>query len=471
MLVDCGSSGSRAYIYYWPAGEQMDTNRLIGSIKKVKQADGKIASLQVKPGLTSVRGNPEAASEYTRPFMDFARTHIPAAHRSSSRILFLATAGLRLLSDDLQHRIINDIETDLREDYSDFNDIQARVISGYEEGVYQWFSANGAANRLTKPSTYRSIGGRGAKFAVLEMGGASIQVTFEMTPQIKAMVETRLSQLSMPEARYLLQQSRKYVKIGPQNGAELFSVSFLGFGSKSARDLSTDLLLRDFAQSSPSIDLYLKPNSTILLEDPCLAPGAVQLVQKPIAILKQTGRKIGKAVSDGEAKINVRFIGVLGDYNQCQRLLVRAIVIAKQERYQCPDKSPLVEPCSVSLLATDFVPFTRMQTLALGEFYYTSNSFYDTTGQYVTPVALVKILRLCSTPYEQLLKQYPKEVEQEAERVLLGCFKLNWVFVWLHFALRMPLNYLAADLTQIQRLNNIDIEWTRGAILLTAMNS
>lgn len=470
MLVDCGSSGSRAYVYYWPSGTQ-STEALIGSIKKVRQANGNVASLQVKPGLTSVREDPDAASEYMRPFMDFARAHIPSTHRSTSPILFLATAGLRLLSDDLQHRIINDIETDLRQDYSDFADIRARVISGFEEGMYQWLSANEAANRLTKQPAYGSFNGRGAHFAVVEMGGASIQVTFELTPQLGAIVESRLARLSSPEARNLFHKSREYVQLGPDNGAQLFSVSFLGFGSKSARDLATDLLLRDFAQSAWLIAAYIRPNSTLVLEDPCLAPGAVETVQKPIAILRQHGHKIGRSVPADAAKLSVKLIGTLGNYNLCQRLYIRAVAIAKHERYQCSNRGPLIDPCSVSLLATDFVPFARMQTIALSEFYYTSHSFYDTSGQYVTPVALAKIAHLCSTPYLQLLRLYSKEVEQDSERVLLGCSKLNWAYVWLHFALKMPLNHVTADLTQIQRLNSIDIEWTRGAVLLTAINT
>lgn len=470
MLVDCGSSGTQAFIYYWPSSVK-DFDEITNQIRKLQDSTGKDVTFEKSPGLSSVREDPSTASEYTRPFMDFAREHIPREKRANAPVMFMATAGLRQLNDSLQHRIMSDIVTDLKRSYTDFRDIRARVISGFEEGSYMWLSANGVAGRL-KDGGQLDRYGRQRHYSIVEMGGASVQVTFGLTPELDKRIQQRLARTASAEAQIMFQRSRRMVPTGTNQSSEVFSISLLGFGSNAARDLATDLLVRDFAASSRHLldhaDRSDLAESTFLIGDPCLPIGGTQVFRKSVGLLikeRDSPRPIGQSANDDEPMFNARFIGTRGNVGLCQQLLMRSIMVAKAERYECPHKADQLESCPVSLLAVDFVPFDQLHMIGLSEFFYISRAFYDTTGLYQAPVALSKIMRLCQVPYQTLLKQYPDEIPKHPKQILLGCFKANWIFVWLHFALRMPQNYLLSDLTLIQKLNNINVEWTRGALI------
>ena len=96
-------------------------------------------------------------------------------HRHRTPIYVKATAGMRLIknlpSRDRIMETIRDFLSDPLNSPFYFERSMARVISGEEEGVYGWLTANYLAGTLLHASSATSLG-------VLDMGGASVQITF-----------------------------------------------------------------------------------------------------------------------------------------------------------------------------------------------------------------------------------------------------------------------------------------------------
>jgi Golgi apyrase len=59
-------------------------------------------------GISSFAQNPQGVSDYLRPFLDYARTHLPPSVEAETPIFLLATAGMRLLTKDQQVEILKE---------------------------------------------------------------------------------------------------------------------------------------------------------------------------------------------------------------------------------------------------------------------------------------------------------------------------------------------------------------------------
>jgi apyrase len=137
---------------------------------------------------------------------------VPYAQQANTRIFVYATAGMRLLSEDDQKRIMRDVFLYLRE-YSPFRvkPEYVRVIKGYEEGIYGWISANVLLGRFDAKDD---------RVAVCDMGGASLQLTFQSDAKVAEIYK---------------------VSIGSEH-YNVYAHSFLGLGKDAARDAITALI-------------------------------------------------------------------------------------------------------------------------------------------------------------------------------------------------------------------------------------
>ena len=52
VVLDCGSSGTRVFVYYWPREHQTDHNELL-NMKPLLDQQGSTVQLKVEPGLSS----------------------------------------------------------------------------------------------------------------------------------------------------------------------------------------------------------------------------------------------------------------------------------------------------------------------------------------------------------------------------------------------------------------------------------
>lgn len=171
IVIDCGSSGTRVRLYSW-RGPADDVSEF------VPEDPGDQAALETTPGISSFAGSPDGVADYLRPLLAQAARWVPAASQPSTRVRALATAGMRLLSEQEQAPIWEAAAAVIREaPFSD--DVAARTISGEYEGLFNWLSIR----YLGDLGLLRGdVGGDGsAPFGGLDLGGASTQITFVPT--------------------------------------------------------------------------------------------------------------------------------------------------------------------------------------------------------------------------------------------------------------------------------------------------
>ncbi|WP_196214249.1 hypothetical protein [Piscirickettsia salmonis] len=176
LIIDAGSSGSRAHLY------QYDLN---------KSHFGKVAELgkaaKLSPGLSTISA--DKAPDYISELLK--KVNIPnSCYSDASKVQFglYGTAGMRLLSQDAQKAIYQAIRTTLQQQPNSkkFNIFPhgIRTISGRWEGIFAWIDNNwdNAKFRLTAHTN-----------GILEMGGASTQITFHPTTNVHDNNITRIN--------------------------------------------------------------------------------------------------------------------------------------------------------------------------------------------------------------------------------------------------------------------------------------
>lgn len=232
-MIDAGSSGCRAHIYRY--GKLGSTNGPLYVLPKH-------VSLKVKPGLSSFANNPVEAGPSLKGLIDFMKEQVPEVDWAVTPIWLKATAGLRMLDSKQSDAILGSVRKFLGDSATSpflFRPSWARIIPGNEEGGFGWI----AYNYLMKIIGPRKDSSGGAPFAVVEMGGASSQVS-QVAP-------------SKVEAEKIPPNYRFSFTIEDET-FHLYTHSYLGFGAEQARVQLNKILTR------PNINN---------IEDPCLNHG------------------------------------------------------------------------------------------------------------------------------------------------------------------------------------------------------
>ena len=184
VILDGGSQGTRAHVYGMrvaPGPRPRHTEEL--------------GVMRVKPGLSSFESDPSGAGESLRPLYEFARRHVPSAYLARTPIVLMATAGLRSVRDDgTRDAILHSCRGTLSSSPFLFRDEWAGVIPGSKEGLYAWVAANYAADSLFARDPRHTLG-------VLELGGASMQVTFKVPEDQPAPPEEYTEHLHVPTVK------------------------------------------------------------------------------------------------------------------------------------------------------------------------------------------------------------------------------------------------------------------------------
>lgn len=466
VVVDCGSSGTRAHIYRWP--RDATGSQLADLLEPLKDETGEKLSKRLRPGLASFRDQPEVASDYMRPIMDFISVHVPVDNQRETPVYFMGTAGLRLLTKEEQSSILEDIVRDLSREYN-FPLLNTKVISGAQEGLYQWLSINAFSGRTNARYDMINLLGknfycqapRSRRFAMLEMGGASAQVAFELVPELDRLVRNSLRNNYAALEAY--ENNQLLLNVEPNKQVRVLSLTFLGLGSNSARDLAIDLLVRDsvFTWRGGIPPASLLEGRQLQLDDPCLPRGGQEVAVKPVQLLIDANQNLGFVSKPGEPSFTVSLFGT-GNLKKCHLLLIRMTKLVKRERLNC-DKQQQAG-CSTSLIGTNFLPYNQFQYLGLSELFYTTDEMMHASGSFNTARVVRRTFEICSTPYEILMQQYPEATRNDPSRILFECFKATWILTWLQYVINMPMNNVV-DLTTVGEINGNDIDWTLGALI------
>ncbi|CAI0402103.1 unnamed protein product [Linum tenue] len=156
IVIDGGSTGTRLHVFAY---------RVQGG--KTVFDFGEEAAMRVSPGLSAYAEDPESAGSSLNELLEFGKERVPRGLWGDTKIRLMATAGMRLLDFDVQHRILESCRRVLRQSRFVFKDEWASVINGSDEGVYAWIVANYASGTLGA-DPLKTTG-------IIELGGASAQ--------------------------------------------------------------------------------------------------------------------------------------------------------------------------------------------------------------------------------------------------------------------------------------------------------
>ncbi|KAG2499851.1 hypothetical protein HYH03_002142 [Edaphochlamys debaryana] len=240
VYIDAGSSGTRVRVFrYRPASWPSYVRMVLPE-----------PSMAVEPGLSAYATVPERAAESIMPLLAFAYEHVPEQQWELTPVRLLATAGLRLLTDEQQDAILDACRAALEASEFVFEPRWATVIGGEMEGLFGWAAVNYITGALQEAAGHahhsrREVLDTSQLFTgLLEMGGASMQITF-LPPGGEKPPEKLGTYLHLPGVP-----------------ARLFAHSYLGLGMDAVMARAAEWVLKRQPRS-PHIS------------DPCLPTGYV----------------------------------------------------------------------------------------------------------------------------------------------------------------------------------------------------
>ncbi|CAF0877667.1 unnamed protein product [Adineta ricciae] len=414
IVIDCGSSGSRLYIYVWP-DHSGNPNELL-QIKQLLDREGAPVVKKIEPGLSSMADTPTNATEYLKSLLDFAAEKIPPKKHSDTPLYILATAGMRFLSQEKQKRIIADLFNDTVRDYNFLIEkTHIQVITGQFEGIYSWIAINYVLGRFQRNNTNVQ---RQSTVGILDMGGASAQIAFEVADNTPVVGE-EIAEFHLDYDER--QESLKY---------KIYVTTFLGYGVNKVYEKYIDRIVQIAMKSSTEDQSHLEINDA-----DCLPRGFSTNVTKSNISVKITGE---------------------GDFANCSKHLVSLLNL---------NATCLRKPCSFNGVYQPSINYTSQDFYGFSEFWYTMQDVLKIGGPYARLTFLNASINYCNANWNDIKQWYDKKMFSEANlnRLMSQCFKSAWLYAFLHDGLKFPVNY--QRLRSASLVNNNDVQWTLGAMI------
>ncbi|XP_043422742.1 ectonucleoside triphosphate diphosphohydrolase 2 isoform X1 [Prionailurus bengalensis] len=171
IVLDAGSSHTSMFIYKWPADKENDTG-IVGQHSSCNVRGG---------GISSYADDPSRAGQSLVECLDQALQEVPKESHVHTPLYLGATAGMRLLnltSPEASANVLAAVTRTLTRYPFDFRG--AHILSGQDEGVFGWVTANYLLENFIK---YGWVGRwfrpRKGTLGAMDLGGASTQITFE----------------------------------------------------------------------------------------------------------------------------------------------------------------------------------------------------------------------------------------------------------------------------------------------------
>ncbi|KIW87835.1 uncharacterized protein Z519_11419 [Cladophialophora bantiana CBS 173.52] len=254
IMIDAGSTGSRIHVYKF---------NNCGPTPELENEEFKMTEKRPEgSGLSSYKTDAEGAARSLDPLMEVAMTSVPNEYKSCTPIAVKATAGLRLLGEEMSVKILEAVRNRLETHYP-FPVVSrekggVEIMKGEDEGVFAWITTNYLLGKIGGPDETPTA-------AVFDLGGGSTQIVFQ--PTFKNSPHGGMPQ-KMEEGDH------KYnLKFGGRE-FELYQHSHLGYGLMSARKALHQLVLDRMHKQNPDSKAWLSkpiPNS-------CITPGAQKKV-------------------------------------------------------------------------------------------------------------------------------------------------------------------------------------------------
>ncbi|NWS66220.1 ENTP2 diphosphohydrolase, partial [Crotophaga sulcirostris] len=177
IVLDAGSSHTAMFIYKWPADKENDTG--VVSEHSMCDVEG--------PGISSYSSDPPAAGTSLVHCLDQALRDVPKEKHVGTPLYLGATAGMRLLNitnPQASDAVLSAVAAMLKWYPFDFRG--AKILSGEEEGVFGWVTANYLLENFIKRGWLGEwIQPQKKTLGAMDFGGASTQITFETRDTIE----------------------------------------------------------------------------------------------------------------------------------------------------------------------------------------------------------------------------------------------------------------------------------------------
>ncbi|KAJ4458545.1 putative ectonucleoside triphosphate diphosphohydrolase 1 [Paratrimastix pyriformis] len=478
IIFDAGSSHTAASLFTWNSELRNFTTL---SWKK-----------ELTPGISSFASNLDGIGPYFKELIAFASEAIPKSEHSRTPIFIKATAGLRLLPPAKRDTILKAVREYLSQPANNpflFKADNAQMISGQEEAVFGWITTNWLLGTLTDDVATASRHGvaPGRTAAMLDLGGGSNQIAFEMDPTA---MPSEIDHDDLPTARHCFQPpatpllrplGQVPVEVFGRRRA-VFAVSFLGYG----RDRAFLRLGHALTHLAPALATRDPPPAP---EEHPLQSRALGVAQCPAArqaclwnaedhpmtdfqqarmgpVEKSGTEWIPHGCLAGAAHFEAREGGSTwqlvgeGVPTGCQTLL--AVTDLLNLTTPCMTASPApsaASHCSVSghLLPT-FIP-AGMPVFGCSAYHYTRKALglpAHTTAAEIKRAAE----GFCGMNDAALAQRYPTDKYRDGH-----CFSGTYIWALLTRAFGVPADY---PLTLDEKIDSIETGWTLGAMIYEA---
>lgn len=168
IVLDAGSSATRAYIYQW----HHKTTRWLPYISVSMSDKYEPYTKKVRHGIASLPSfNETVVEEYLQPLLEWAHDKIPDDIAPSTPIFLRATGGMRQLAPSYCATLLASIRSALGKSGFYFENAYADVLPGEEEAAFGFISVNALYDNF-KPGNLPFIKGS------LDMGGVSSEIAF-----------------------------------------------------------------------------------------------------------------------------------------------------------------------------------------------------------------------------------------------------------------------------------------------------
>nr|CAH8868910.1 unnamed protein product [Trichobilharzia regenti] len=437
IIIDAGSSGSRMFVYTWQSKAESISG--LEDVEILKNSQGKPVVQKRTPGLSSFADKLDEIPKYISSLLDVAVENIPTSALPNTPLFIMATAGMRLLSPTQQDMIWQTVRDHVKSHYRfDFKYSDAYTISGTEEGLFGWISVNYLLGRFRPVSKTKEIIKQPTD-GMLDMGGASMQIAFEIE-STENLPKELVSEFSVRGKWF-----------SPEQNYKVYVTSYLGYGMNALRKRYEEFLLYLY------IGRHGIQTKKLEIEDPCLLRGFnVQNDRVPHA------PALNVPPEPTNETFTVTYKGT-GNMTQCLKNVEPLLLLNNH----C---TPI--PCAMNNVVQPQIDFNSLEFYGLSEFFYTLE-----TLKMIPPVkysyheALSKAQEICNTNWDayhaDLRKEKPDLSEEKFESFVsfkkLICFKASYLLSALHKGLHFPENY--EKLQPAHEINSTELQWSLGALL------
>jgi hypothetical protein len=476
VLIDCGSTGSRVYIYRY------DVASPLTSLEE-------IANKRVRPALSRFYLDESALQEQFSELIEYAEEHITdLAVRSLTPIEMKATAGLRVLDVEKQMWLVDKVKSVLEKSSFFYDADETRVLSGGEEALFGLIATNMALSNVSSHAF------EGFRLAAADLGGSSKQISF-MLPLNSTTKLTQVSHnsafmnwissfwgrsLTLPPSESLecSPDYRLYLSDSSSSVLDIFAKSLPGMGIVEAMEelltkLSENMVSFGF-NSSGSVENNDSP--VLFLEDSVYTTVDATVINELVLVsdsFQETGLYVdppkviyNPCISPTDSHPlhdfyapNTRWVGT-GNFEQCAALIREIIYKKASKEIACLKQLQIPR-----IVAMDNFPKV-LEILNLS-----SPSIVEVNQHeelLVTPLAIKQAgVEVCQRPWTEIMNQFNHSIPEY--RAQNACFGSAFVYTVATELYGIP----EADTTSflpIDSHKSYTLGWPLGWTMVAVMN-